>query len=92
MKWYQNLGMNFISFKGLNKEWYGLKLAPRTWYARLDSYLEKIGFSKGMKDSNLYLKEIENGFLIIVIFVDEIIFRGNDEASDKFSKEMMNGF
>ena len=30
--------------------------------------------------------------LIIVIFVDDIIFRGNDEASDKFVDEMKNEF
>ena len=30
--------------------------------------------------------------LIIVIFVDGIIFGGNDEASDKFFDEMKNEF
>ena len=40
----------------------------------------------------MYLKEVENGFLIIVIFVDDIIFGGNDEASDKFAEEMKNEF
>ena len=42
--------------------------------------------------STLYLKEIENGLLIIVIFLDDTIFGGNDEASDKFYKEMKNEF
>ena len=37
-------------------------------------------------------KENENDLLIIVIFFDDIIFGGNDEASDKFSKEMKNEF
>lgn len=40
----------------LKKSLYGLKEAPRTWYARLDSYLAKLGFAKGTKDNNLYLK------------------------------------
>ena len=69
-----------------------MKQAPRTWYLRLDTYLEKLGFAKGMTDSNFYLKEIEDGLLIIVIFVDDIIFGGNDEASDKFSINMKNEF
>ena len=30
--------------------------------------------------------------MIIVIFVDVIIFGGNDEASDKFTEEMKNEF
>ena len=76
----------------LKKTLYGLKQAPRTWYARLDSYLAKLGFAKGTAYSNLYLKEIENSLLIIVIFVDDIIFGGNDEASDKFAEEMKNEF
>ena len=66
----------------LKKYLYGLKQAPRTWYARLDKYLAKLGFAKRTIDKNLYLKVIENGFLIIIIFVDDIIFGGNDEASD----------
>ena len=69
-----------------------LKKTPRTWYARLDKYLANIGFAKGTIDSNLYLKEIEDGLLIIIVFVDDIIFGGNDEASDKFSEDMKNEF
>ena len=76
----------------LKKYLYGSKQAPRTWYAKLDNYLEKLGFAKGTTESKLYLKEVENGLLIIVIFFDDIIFGGNDEASDKFSEEMKNEF
>ena len=64
----------------LKKALYGLKKSPRTQYARLDNYLVEPGFSKGMRDSNFYLEEVEDGLLIIVIFVDDIIFGGNDEA------------
>ena len=45
-----------------------------------------------MVDSNFYLKEIKNVLLIIVIFFDDINLGSNDEASDKFSKEMKNEF
>lgn len=76
----------------LKKALYGLRKAPRTWYARLDKYLLKLGFIKGTTYSNLYTKEIENGLLVIVIFVDDIIFRGEDEASDKFVDEMKTEF
>ena len=54
--------------------------------------MAKLGFAKGTKNSKLYLKEIENGLLIIVLFVDDIIFGGNDEASDKFVDKMKNEF
>ena len=67
---------------------YGLKQAPRTQYARLDKNLTKLGYSKGMVDSNLYWKEIDDGLMILAIFVDDIIFGGNDEESEKFAEEM----
>lgn len=37
----------------LKKELYGLKKEPRTLYERLDNYLEKVEFVKGMKYGNL---------------------------------------
>ena len=40
----------------LKKALYGLKQAPRTWYVRLDKHLTKLGYSKGMANSNLYWK------------------------------------
>ena len=58
----------------------------------MDKYLAKLGFSKGTIDSNLYLKEMENGLLIIIVFVDDIIFGGNDESSNKFSKDTKKEF
>ena len=70
----------------LKKALYGLKQAPKTQYARLDKHLTKLGFSNGMGDNNLYQKEIDDGLMILVIFVDDIIFGGNDDESDKFAE------
>ena len=72
----------------LRKALYGLKQAPITWYVRLDKNLTKIGYSKGMVESNLQWNEIDDGLMILVIFVDDIIFGGNDEESKNFAKEM----
>ena len=69
----------------LKKALYGIKQAHRTWYAWLDKYLVKMRFAKGTIDNNLYLEEVENGLLIIVIFA-MTMFGGNDEESDKFAK------
>ena len=38
------------------------------------------------------MKEKEDGLLIIIVFVDDIIFGGNDEASDKFLEDIKNEF
>jgi hypothetical protein len=38
----------------LKKSMHGLKQAPKAWYARIDSYLVRLGFSKSHVDPNLY--------------------------------------
>ena len=54
--------------------------------------MTKLGYGKGMANSNLYWKEIDDGLMILVIFVDDIIFGGNDNESDKFAEEMKKEF
>ena len=46
---------NSIIFS-LKKTLYGQKKTLRAWNARLEKYVTKLGFSKDMTDSNLYLK------------------------------------
>ena len=58
----------------------------------MEKYLAKLEFATCTIDSNLYLKVIEYGVLITIVFVDDIIFRDNNEASDKFSKDIKNEF
>ena len=57
----------------LGKALYGLKQKQRTWYSRLNKNLTKVGYIKGMIESNLYWKEIDVGLMILVIFIDDII-------------------
>ena len=45
-----------------------------------------------MEDNNLDWKEIDVGLMILVIFVDDIIFEENDDESDKFAEEMKKEF
>lgn len=72
----------------LKKELYGLKEALRTWYARLDKYLQKQGFRGGNVDSNLYIKIRQKNLTLIKVYADDIIF-GNDDG--KLSKNFANG-
>ena len=45
-----------------------------------------------MANSNLYWKEIGDGLMILVIFVNDIIFGGNGEENKKFTEEMKKEF
>ena len=62
----------------LNKSLYGLKQTPCAWYYRLDKYLQDKGFKRGTVDNNLYIKIEGNDFLIVLVYVDDIIFRCNN--------------
>eukprot|EP00253_Pinus_taeda_P027417 PITA_27417 len=77
----------------LKKALYGLKQAPRAWYYRLDKYLHQQGFSKGSADNNLYIKVENEKSLILVVYVDDIIFGNNEEAmSQSFALVMQKEF
>jgi hypothetical protein len=45
----------------LKKALYGLKQAPRAWYSRLDAYLRRLNFKRGIIDNNLYVFNSEKG-------------------------------
>ncbi|WVZ90003.1 LOW QUALITY PROTEIN: hypothetical protein U9M48_036341 [Paspalum notatum var. saurae] len=61
----------------LRKALYGLKHAPRAWYARLKSFLLKSGF---VMDKTLFLLSRGGDTLLVQIYVDDIIFGGSSHA------------
>eukprot|EP00253_Pinus_taeda_P002979 PITA_02979 len=77
----------------LKKALYRLKQAPRAWYYRLDKYLHQQGFPKGSADSDLYIKIENDKLLILVVYVDDIIFGSNEEdMSQSFALVMQKEF
>jgi hypothetical protein len=56
----------------LKKASYGLKHAPRAWYARIDGYLMSLGFSKSVADANLYYKIVDGESMILILYVDDL--------------------
>eukprot|EP00253_Pinus_taeda_P004983 PITA_04983 len=77
----------------LKKALYGLKQAPRAWCYQLEKYLHQQGFSKGSADSNLYIKIENDKLLILVVYVDDIIFGSNEkDMSQSFALVMQKEF
>ena len=70
-----------------------MKQSPRAWYERLHKYLVKIGFERTNDNGNLYIK-IEKGkdILLSEIFVDNIIFGGQDALCKDFASQMKHEF
>jgi hypothetical protein len=58
----------------LKKDLYGLEQAPHAWYHKMDTYLKEKGLKRGTIDNNLYIKIEDNDFLIMLFYVDDIIF------------------
>ena len=76
----------------LKKELYGLKQAPRAWYARMDAYLQRIGFTKSTADSNLYIKVVDGKPVIILLYVDDLLLIGVEGRIEKCKKQLAAEF
>jgi hypothetical protein len=62
----------------LKKSLYGLKQAPQSWYAKMDSFLLDIGFSRCAFDPNVYTNKVGIHFIILVLYVDDLILISSD--------------
>ncbi|GJW63142.1 retrovirus-related pol polyprotein from transposon TNT 1-94 [Tanacetum coccineum] len=77
----------------LKKALYGLKQAPRAWYDKLSSFLISSGFLKGVVDPTLFTRKTGKHYLLVQIYVDDIIFASTDPKScDLFAHEMNSTF
>ncbi|GKB16007.1 retrovirus-related pol polyprotein from transposon TNT 1-94 [Tanacetum coccineum] len=73
----------------LNEEVY----APRAWYDTLSWFLLDNKFFKGVVNPTLFTRKTGKHFLLVQIYVDDIIFSSTDpKACDIFSNEMSSKF
>jgi hypothetical protein len=64
----------------LSKALYGHKQAPRPWYARLKTFLLEHMYVIGSVDKTLFTLNHDTGFLLVQIYVDDIIFGGSSHT------------
>ena len=78
----------------LKKALYGLKQAPRAWYSRIETYFMEEGFTKCPYKHTLFIKTAGGGkILIVCLYVDDLIFTGNDDMLfAQFKNSMMTAF
>ena len=74
----------------LDKALYGLKQAPRAWYERLSKFLLENGLKRGKVDKTLFLKSKGTDFLIVQVYVDDIIFGATNESLCKEFSDLMS--
>jgi hypothetical protein len=77
----------------LSKALYGLKQTPRAWYARLKTFLLEHGYVIRSEDKTSFTLKHGNDFLLVQIYVDDIIFGGSSHTLlSSFQKMMENKF
>ncbi|KAE8711123.1 hypothetical protein F3Y22_tig00110303pilonHSYRG00264 [Hibiscus syriacus] len=62
----------------LKKSLYGLKQAPRQWYKKFDSFMSSRGFTRCQADHCCYIKRFDNSFIILLLYVDDMLVAGSD--------------
>ena len=62
----------------LKRSLYGLKQAPRQWYKRFDNFIKGVGFLRCEADHCCYFKTLEESYLILLLYVDDMLIVGAD--------------
>ena len=74
----------------LVKSLYGLKQALMQWHENFDSVMMTNGFKIIECEKCVYVKNTERGFVIICLYVDDILIMGRNNEIIKNTKEMFN--
>jgi hypothetical protein len=72
-----------------SKALYGLKQVSRVWYVRVKMFLLEHGYVMGSIDKTLFTLNHDSDFLLIQIYVDDIIFGGSSHTLMYRFQEMM---
>jgi Reverse transcriptase (RNA-dependent DNA polymerase) len=73
----------------LKKALYELKQAPRAWNTRVDNYFKENDFKQYPFETTIYVKTRKDELLMVTLYVDDLIFMGNNQKLiDEFKREM----
>ncbi|XP_019164260.1 PREDICTED: uncharacterized protein LOC109160420 [Ipomoea nil] len=74
----------------LKRSLYGLKQASRQWNAKLTKALQVDGFQQSSADPSLFTKAVDNSFIALLIYVDDILVAGTDSKQIQGLKQMLD--
>ncbi|UYV72019.1 hypothetical protein LAZ67_9001568 [Cordylochernes scorpioides] len=77
-------------FCKLKKSIYGLKQSGRCWNKFLTKQLHEIGFQRNPIDPSIYEVELEEGRIILSIYVDDIFAISENQAARNKCRELLN--
>lgn len=78
----------------LKKAFYELKQTSRAWYSRVEYFFQANKFTMSENEPTLYFKREDNGtnFLLVCLYVDDIIYMGSKSLVVGFMTSMMKTF
>nr|GEX14537.1 putative ribonuclease H-like domain-containing protein [Tanacetum cinerariifolium] len=77
----------------VEKAMYGFHQAPKAWYGTLSKYLLDIGIQRGTIDQTLFIRKQKREFLLVQVYVDDIIFgSSNPKLRREFEALMHDKF
>ena len=62
----------------LKKSIYGLKPSSQQWYLKLNDIITSFGFKENIVDRCIYLNFSGSKFIILILYVDDILLATND--------------
>ncbi|GJS57673.1 retrovirus-related pol polyprotein from transposon TNT 1-94 [Tanacetum coccineum] len=74
----------------LVKSLYGLKQAPKQWHEKFDNTLLSNGFQINECDKCVYVKQYKNAFVIICLYVDDMLIMGTNMDVINQTKKMLH--
>nr|GEX30921.1 hypothetical protein [Tanacetum cinerariifolium] len=74
----------------VEKAMYGLHQAPRAWYGTLSKYLLTNGFQRGTIDQTLFIRRQRGDFILVQVYVDDIIFGSSNPQLCKEFEALMH--
>ena len=69
---------------------YGLKQAPWAWFAKFSSTISRLGYMASHYDSALFLRRINKGTILLLLYVDNMIIIGNDLSGIQELKDFLS--
>ena len=69
---------------------YGLKQAPRAWFAKFSSTISHLGYMVSHYDYASFLRRIDKGIILLLLYVDDIIITGDDLSGIKELKDILS--
>lgn len=77
----------------LHKAIYGLKQSPRQWYFKFDTFMLEHGFKRLQSDSTIYTRHNASVFLVIGIYVDDLLLLCNSfSVLNRAKHELQDAF